>query len=627
MTTIVSAVVSQLAERMETPVSEEHEVTPSKRFLEVQRKDGTWILHLSKRGGGKAHYDDLCHRVEAVTSACAQTGERCTRSYAFKHKHTGKVVVVSVNEADLYADMARNRLAGTFADRGLRLGGYSGAAFPDYLASLNSDALTLQTSSLGWNGPTFVTHERTLAPAAFSDTPVVYNGGQSPILSALGTAAAWVDFMGPHMSESPWLMFCIGLALAGPTTELVSKELGGGACLYGASSRGKTTAGFAAASVWGDRKHFFQSWNNTVNYLLSQLSERNSLFLVLDEFHRATKALLDSPQFLLADGESRGRCDLAGDAKEKRTWCLQALVTNEVSMEEQGRRAKIEPRDGASVRVPGIQIPSDERGIFPDAADASHSRAAALSIEEFTLHHYGAVGDAWLRYLVENREACAQRIRADVDRLSARWSKGKDSQAKRGIRRFALVAATLLEARTALRMASYFDSELVEHHVGMLAKAWVDATFDGGRSLTATRAIKNTLHNLQTYRSRFAVRLNNPDGSRAGWTTPNYSWGFLADPSDDTFYVFAPSLAEVLGDVDLAAGREALANAGAILEPRAKQVHSGPNGKNTRYYVIHLAALEGECAVTELPDAKNLDKSEPVTSVTAPQLEFGSDAG
>lgn len=572
-----------------------------------QELDVTWVW-FTKGAGEHASKHKLCRPVAPLRSAHNDTGGDCAREYSFTHKLTKKPVTVSVAENELYGP-DRSRLSGRFAAAGLELHGYNPGAFADYLESLQSVSVTVHTNATGWRDGVYVTVKDTLVPSGHTGANVRYSGNAQPILATSGTLQEWFEGVVSLAAVSPCLMLALAVGFAGPATALVSKELGGGVCLYGESSRGKTSCAYAAASIYGKRASFIHKWKNTANFMLATLESHNDNFAVFDEFKTASRVeLRDNPQFLIADGETPGRCNIHGEGKPKGHWTLQVFVTNERSMEAQMRQWKIEVINGASVRIPGVQVPFDKRGIFVTAASVEESASYVKHIERVTERCYGVAGAVWLQALVDRREELVSALIEHTERLAAAWSTDCDSQAIRGMRRFAFWAASLIVAREVLSFGTYFEQEDIELKIGELAKEWAGSLFSGGMSLSATKAIRSIHGALTSQGSRFARRLPNDV-----WTEPPNCLGFVRDDKEGVYFVWASALEELVGEVDVDVAKDALVEVGALAKRESKKVR-GP--REAKAYEIVFAPLEDGSVVPRFHPSQNAGNNEPGTGGT-----------
>ena len=586
-------------------MTEHSDIEPGK-----QVEDSTWVW--VSRGASRVR---LCRPISPLHSAHNDAGGDCAREYSFPHKLTKKLVSLSVLEGELYGP-ERSRLAGRFAAAGLELSGYNPAAFADHLESLQSEIITVHTGATGWRGELYVSAAETSAPMGYSGNKVRYSGNGRAILATRGTLQEWFEGVMSFAAASPCLMLSLGVGFAGPATSLVSKELGGGLCLYGESSRGKTTCAYAAASIYGKRPSYVHKWKNTANFMLATLEAHNDNFAVFDEFKTASRLeLRDNPQFLIADGETPGRCNINGEGKPKGHWTLQVLVTNERSMEEQMRLWNIEVINGASVRIPGVQVPHDKRGIFNSSESVETSAGCVKYIERVTERCYGNAGRVWIQALVDRREELTAKLIEHTDRFADAWSKDCDSQAARGIRRFAFWAASLTVAREEIGFGDYFTQAKLESVFETMASEWSDSLFNKGMSLSATNVVASVRKNLTAHGSRFA-RL-----SHGVWSEPPNCLGFTRDSEPGTFYVWAAAFDNIIGAANRDVAKDALIEVGALAQRESKKVR-GP--REAKAYAILFSPLESGSTVPRFQSSQNAGYVDAATGGTGEPFGEGT---
>ena len=160
-------------------------------------------------------------------------------------------------------------------------------------------------------------------------------------------------------------LLAVSMAFAGPLLSVIGVD-GGGINFYGQSSRGKSTCGQAAASVWGKGASpgFVRSWRSTANALEGAAAVSTDTLLVLDELGVVDAREAVAGVYQLAAGTGKGRSTRDGSLRTSMTWRVMTLSTGELPMsakvaEDRGRRA----RAGQQVRL--LDIPADAgRGFY-----------------------------------------------------------------------------------------------------------------------------------------------------------------------------------------------------------------------------------------------------------------------
>ncbi len=210
------------------------------------------------------------------------------------------------------------------------------------LLTWNPPELVHVTRRLGWHGSSFVLPEPdpTLAPGLVLQTERL---DVLPPLREAGTLAEWQSEIGALAVGNSRLILAICAAFAAPLLDLVGAE-GGGFHLRGASSCGKTTAAWVAASVWGgssdDRIRWIRSWRATANALEAVAAAHSDLLLVLDEIGEASPETVAEAAYMLANGSGKGRANREGGLRAPATWRVLFLSTGETGLAAQMAEAR-----------------------------------------------------------------------------------------------------------------------------------------------------------------------------------------------------------------------------------------------------------------------------------------------
>jgi uncharacterized protein (DUF927 family) len=277
--------------------------------------------------------------------------------------------------------------------------------------------------------------------------PLIYQPGRSGKhnFRISGSLADWQEHIGKPCINNTRLVFAVSCAFAAPLLHLTKSE-GGGFHFRGDSSVGKTTAQWAAGSVWGGGgiKGYLKSWRSTINGLENVAAEHCDALLVLDEIRHAEPKAVAQAAYLLADGQGASRMNRDTSSRPVATWRTLYLSSGEISLaskiEEDGRH---KAKEGQQVRT--LDIPakaSDESGLFEDLHEASNGRKFADDIKNAASQYYGTPIRAFLAYLAKNVDGVQIGIeRTKTDFLVKNVPKGADGQVERAASRFALVAA------------------------------------------------------------------------------------------------------------------------------------------------------------------------------------------
>ncbi|WP_018262251.1 DUF927 domain-containing protein [Methylobacterium sp. WSM2598] len=352
-----------------------------------------------------------------------------------------------VSDAALHAEPGA--LAAELAIRGLTVARNGRQHLADYLNRVRVDARVTTVTRTGWHTVAdqnvFVLPEQVIGQPA-RETVVLAGGAAAPY-SSRGTLDDWRGGVGQLSAGHSRLMLAISTALAGPLVHLVGGE-GGGINLYGQSSKGKTTALRAAASVWGRGSTdpgFVRSWRATANAQEATAAIVTDTLLCLDEIGVAEGRDAAAAVYQLASGVGKGRSARDGSIRSPMTWRVLTLSTGEIPMpakisEDRHRRAYA----GQAVRL--LDIPADAGqgfGTFDHAGEEGDPARLADAIKDAAVGAYGTAGPAFVRALfAEGHEKMARDVRKIVDQFVAeQLPPDADGQVRRAASRLGLIAA------------------------------------------------------------------------------------------------------------------------------------------------------------------------------------------
>ena len=320
----------------------------------------------------------------------------------------------------------------------------------EYLQSRPPESLQLvrHVSRVGWAGRCYVLPNETLGTNASGDTVIFHSeAGVEANFNQRGTVEQWrTDLAGLCVGNSR-AAFAVATAFAGPLLAWAQGVTGGGIHYTGQTSIGKTTCFLLAASVWGkgtekDPDSYMQKWRATSNGLEYQGEQHNDCTLILDELGQMDPGDAGNAAYMLADGMGKTRGKGAGGLRPKPTWRLLFLSSGELTLAQHMETVGKKMKGGQEVRL--IPIPTEVKE--GSALETFHQFATGHELSGFVQHTaarcYGMVGRAWLEYLVDHTEGLGAALRERMDVIEAQIvPAGASGQAKRGGRRFALIAA------------------------------------------------------------------------------------------------------------------------------------------------------------------------------------------
>ena len=316
------------------------------------------------------------------------------------------------------------------------------------LASVRPKRRLQAVTTGGWHGLSYVLPDGT----AFGDGDTILRPDlQRSDLSCAqaGTLAEWQEQVAKYVVGNSRLVLFMSAAFAGSLLEIIN-ESSGGFHLHGASQKGKSTAAFAAASVWGKgspRDGAVHQWRTTSNGLEGIASRCCDGCLVLDEISQSDAREAGDSIYQLANGQGKQRADRSGGARSRASWRILFLSTGELTlaqrMAEGGKRAMT----GLDVRLAningdagaGIGVFENLNGFDEPALLADHLRHAAATF-------YGTAGRAFLTRLVKarrsDRDGFYERVKAMRQQfIDDHLPIGSDGQVRSVAGRFGLIAS------------------------------------------------------------------------------------------------------------------------------------------------------------------------------------------
>ncbi len=294
---------------------------------------------------------------------------------------------------------------------------------------------------LGWHGDVFITPSESLGDtherAVFQNSHAI-----EPAFSTAGNEEQWRDTLGKLAQGNSRLVFALSVAFAGALADIAGED-SGGFHFRGASSSGKSTALKLAASVWGKPSDYMRLWRGTTNGLEGLAALHNDGLLILDEISQIDPIAAGDAAYLLANGQGKARASRNGLARAPQRWRLIFLSAGEESLSAIMERAGKKSSAGQEIRLADIESDAGAGlGMFEELHGYPGAAAFASAIKEASSKWYGAVGNKWLCWLVENRAELADPLRGQIQQfVNDVVPKHAAGQVIRVAGRFALVAA------------------------------------------------------------------------------------------------------------------------------------------------------------------------------------------
>jgi putative DNA primase/helicase len=424
----------------------------------VEPKRGTQPRH---NADATNHFESSVeHGLNWVTVRNTEDGIKEDRVYIGNHlKALAKVDSIAADNAGIHLEfqdyegtirrwtMPRETLAGEGIEplRELMKRGYDfrrskKVKLLDYLHELGVGLTDkyLLSDRTGWVKDSFLLENRT-----YGDEFLRFRTVEPPTQSALqcqGTLEDWQINVAGHACGNSRLVFALGVAFGAPLTEWLELE-GGGFNFVGESSKGKTTACLAAASVFGHPDRLKHSWHATANGLEGIAWSYNHLMLYLDEMGNGDAKTIGTSAYMLANGTGKIRANRNGSVINEKRWKLLFLSSTEVGLTQKLHEAGMPVKAGQEVRI--IDIPAiahPEHGVFENIGNFGTSKEFAEHLELSARQHHGTAFDAYIQRLIDApadyRTKLQCRLREFAKGLTP---KGADSTIGRAANRFALV--------------------------------------------------------------------------------------------------------------------------------------------------------------------------------------------
>ncbi|MFE8873958.1 DUF927 domain-containing protein [Acetobacter persici] len=507
-------------------------------------------------------------------------------------------------------------IASELEDAGLTCSISQNRRLKEFIAAVHTKTRLQCVTSSGWHkteqGPAFVlpngvTLGNGRRAVAFQTTRAA-SGSE---YATAGTLEEWQKQIAAYASGNSRLLFALSIAFCGPLLDILGEQ-SGGFHIIGKSQSGKSTALYAAGSVWGkgDRDGMVRSWRGTSNGTEGIACETSDTLLILDEMGQADSREVGDITYMLANNTGKQRAGRNGEARARKTWRSLFLSTGEVTlatkMGEIGRRAMA----GQEVRL--VSIPADAgagMGLFealhgmPSAGElADHIRRAARTC-------YGTASRAYLAALVKERDAdepgLTDSIKGLVDKFEADCLPAgpADGQVRSVVRRFGLVSAAG-ELAVAYDVLPWARGEATRAAKACF-QSWLEER--GGTDAAEDReAVEQVRAFIEQHgESRFAL-LGGPDGeveNPHSRTVSRVGFRRLTDTPDGCQweYLILPEMwrKEVCKGIDPSRAAKVLRDASYLLPGNGKNLTRTqriPGEGRLRVYVVSGSIMEGEAA-------------------------------
>lgn len=410
-------------------------------------------------------------------------------------------------------------LRGELLDMGVEIDPDAFRVLNRYLQSQQPKRRMIAAASTGWHGKRlFIMPSQNIG-----EGEAIFQSESSNLddYRQGGTLDGWQLEIGKRCVGNPILMLTVCTALAGPLLFHLQRS-GGGFHIYGDSSRGKTAAEQAGASVWGHGKEFMRSWRSTSNGLEGVAALHNDTLLALDEIGEADPREIGNLVYGVTNGVGRSRATRTGAARKIRRWQLMLLSSGELTLSQHMAEAGKLSRAGQEIRMLDVRSDLNPFGAWAELHGLLGGREFSDAILSASTTHYGLAGPAFVGKLLECGEV--HELPAMLAELRQLFPTD-NGQEGRAAERFAIVAmAGELAISWGILPApegSARDAMLVLYN---------DWRGNQGKGLSEDAKIRKSIRNFlsrygEAMFSQLAVEPPFPIRDRAGWWkqehTPN----------------------------------------------------------------------------------------------------------
>lgn len=400
--------------------------------------------------------------IDVVSVVANASGGDTSLLVRWRHKYKNVRMTARIPYSAL---LSTEGVWGVLAENGLEVYRRTNLAgtntLSDYLNAYPKLEVPFKTlvSATGWidyeGARLFCTPGKTYGSPGLSEK-IYYDGETKETTGQVkkGNVQDWIEHVGAHALRSTRVVFAICVAFASPCLRIVGSE-GGGFNLYGQSSKGKTTALRAGASVYGAPGVWVKSWNTTATAFEKTVRAYNDLVICLDEAGESLSKSLGSDVYKLTNGRERGRARVRGDSIVMREtppepWRVLALSASELTLSQLMQVNDRTATAGQEVRL--VDVPANaegvppEYGVFDRVREGESTKAIADALNSGVERAHGATGDEWLGYLAQHYDDARTALdtyiaefKTRFEALRAKAQKEKlSTQGGRVLERFAL---------------------------------------------------------------------------------------------------------------------------------------------------------------------------------------------
>lgn len=333
-----------------------------------------------------------------------------------------------------------------------------------YVQSVVPALTAVSTDKTGWHQNMFVMPD-TVIPATdemFLQSEYV---NSHHAFKVRGTLQDWHEHIGRYFCGNSRLILGACAAFAAPLLRFANTD-SAIFHLRGSSSLGKSTALWAASSIWGggEGNGYIQQWRSTDNALEATAQSHNDCLLCLDEMGQVDGRVVGEVAYMLANEAGKSRMSKGIELRARKTWKLLSLSTGEVSLADKMREAGKKPHAGMETRL--VDIPADAgqgHGLFEELHGFKNGEEFSRYLKKASNQFYGTAIREYLHYLVQyDKDGLQREIQDTVNEAIVLFCPvGASGQVKRVAGRFGVLLAG---GRLAIRSNAFIcdESDLVD---------------------------------------------------------------------------------------------------------------------------------------------------------------------
>lgn len=553
------------------------------------------VYHISKKGKVR-----ICGNIEvAGLSKDHKTGKWGIK--IILEELDGKTLSYCFLRSDLY-DQGATVIKQLIDDGFDVVAGYEKHVLA-YLSKQKPSKRLVSTDTTGWaeaptKGLVYVLPDLCIGDEEMDE--VVFVPDHASSLGAIKQEGSYTDWLNniAHLCKgNTYLTFAILVAFVGPLMRPLKME-GFGFHFFGTSSKGKTTLGQCAGSVWGcatdpaSGDSCLHRWNFTANGLEGIAVAHNDSLIVLDEIRTFSGNNFDTVVYNLTGGKGKGVMDVTRRLKKQRQWLLVILSTGEYSIRQKIEESGKQVQTGQLVRF--IDIPTSD-GIITN----THGMPDQQFVEMLKANcgtFYGTPGVAFVQALVKYLNTDPDAIDSLKDRLNSirncLVADDMPSEQKRVAMKFAFVQ---LAGECAAKWINLpFSQQEIETSVKSMFDCWlsgVSTLSDEDRGMQAVKAF------IFSNRGRFLESNSQQLNDRMPTTIPGYY-----DTPNNRYLFDENGIKVALGNNSVDAVLRALRDKGYLYQ------NDGTRRLKSRHQIggigrMYMYAIEGSLLTDDLDES------------------------